>query len=184
MIKKRFLNTASFICGLITGVIILIIAVFFYNLSAKEPNLQSDLFAVHGCDVFVGYNPEILYYVEIPNPIPLLDRIQLLANKISRLKFGRRPITVVKIDLRQHKKIAIIDLHDREVPLSEHGTWYYSFQGTAGGISSWITLTKSFLQKDYQGEWIDGVEFLYNGKQFTNDQWDHIHLEGTFMQDE
>ncbi len=46
------------------------------------------------------------------------------------------------------------------------------FQGSAGGGWTCYTLQTTMLQPDYDGEWIDGVRFLYNGEE--NKYFRHI----------
>jgi len=43
-------------------------------------------------------------------------------------------------------------------------------------------LTMTFMQPDYKGEWIDGVEFYYRGKPM--EEWDHINLTGTILRED
>lgn len=92
------------------------------------------------------------------------------------------PINILRIEERNNKKIAIIDL--REFIASDSTGYLPSwrtiyFQGSTGGYFTTLTLTKSFLQKDYKGKWIDGIEFYYEGKQILEGEWDHIGLYGT-----
>ena len=75
-----------------------------------------------------------------------------------------------------NKKIAIISLN--EFPYKHRTSWKgIYFQGSCGGWSTQITLTKTFLQEDYAKDWIDGIEFYYEGSLF-NEEWDHIDLSG------
>lgn len=181
---KRFLNTTSFICGLLAGIAVLLIADYFFNSSAKQIDPLYNLLAIHGVDASNVEHEAYCFYIDIPNSIPLIDKVQVLASKMSKFELGNRPITVADIELRKGKKIAIIDLHDGQ-PLTPNdmASWYARFQGSLNGVVTETVLIKSFLQEDYQGEWLDGVEFLYQGKPFYEDQWDHIQLHGTFMRD-
>ncbi|MCF7957450.1 MAG: hypothetical protein K9M57_03270 [Phycisphaerae bacterium] len=49
------------------------------------------------------------------------------------------------------------------------------FQGSAGGSATRYTLLETFLQPDYKGQWIDGIEFRYNGKKLP-EQIAHLTL--------
>ena len=79
------------------------------------------------------------------------------------------------------KSVAVINL--RESPINEeiagpeemigHSWATYYFQGSTGGVLTSIKLVETFLQRDYRGPWIDGVQFLYEGNQI-----DFEHVEG------
>jgi hypothetical protein len=160
----------------ITGLalVIAILGYFLAKPAEKQPAPEFDYFAVYAADVHYGsYDPEINYYVKIPNGVPLKDRVQTLADKLSILRFSRLPIKLVSIKDDQGKKTAIIDL--REIKNSNNITWRSRyFQGTAGGTDTTISLKNSFMQSGYEGPWIDEVEFRYNGQLLSANKWDHI----------
>lgn len=184
MAQQSSLDTTSFICGLLAGIAVLLTADYFFDPPAKQTSAQGGLLTIYGVDVTNVLHEEYCFYVTVPNSLPLIDRIQLFADKVSQFEFKHRPITVMGIELRDGKQIATIDLHDSQpLPNTDDASWYARFQGSTGGIITETVLTKSFLQDEYQGQWIDGIEFLYNGKPFYEDQWDHIHLNGTYMRD-
>ncbi|CCQ95936.1 hypothetical protein CULT_330021 [[Clostridium] ultunense Esp] len=118
------------------------------------------------------YKKEIKYYVTIPKILPMEEQLHLLVNKLSQYCFNGLPIEIVDIKDIEGKKIAIINLkeysinqgiEDLEKLIGSSWKAYY-FQGTAGGIITSYQLIDTLLQKDYDGEWIDGVQFLYEGK--------------------
>jgi hypothetical protein len=140
-----------------------------------EKKTTEYFFKIYGADREANYE-EINFYVAIPENLPLLEKLKLLADRLSRFKFGNLPINVLRIEDRNNQKIAIIELNERghSYPVSWRGHY---FQGSTRGHFTTITLIKSFLQKDYKGKWIDGVEFYYQGKPIS-DEWDHISLSG------
>ncbi len=80
------------------------------------------------------------------------------------------PIEVKEIMLVDGKKIAIVNLSEAQdfkesSPENYKGfTWCMMyFQGSCGGITTSKNLMESFLQRDFKGVWIDGVQFLYEG---------------------
>lgn len=86
----------------------------------------------------------------------------------------------MRIENRNNKKIAIIDLREKNHPYPHGYSWRgIYFQGSSGGGSTTVTLIKTFLQENYKGEWIDGVEFYYEGKPIVENEWAHIFLSGT-----
>ena len=50
------------------------------------------------------------------------------------------------------------------------------FQGSTGGNATVTKLIRTFLQEDFEGEWVDGVKFLYNNDDTNN--FEHI---GNFL---
>ena len=122
---------------------------------------------------------EINFYVAIPDDLSLLKKLKLLADKLSRFKFSYLPIDVLRIEDRGGKKIAIIELKETKYSCPSCPSWRtLYFQGSTGGYFTTLTLIETFLQRDYEGEWIDGVEFYYEGSP-VSDEWDHISLSGT-----
>lgn len=96
--------------------------------------------------------------------------LQELANMVSKECFNDEvTINVVDVD---EENIATIDLIDEQV-------WSSYFQGSAGAEMTREVLLSTFLQKDYDGEWIDGVKFLVDGQE--NLEFDHISFDKVFM---
>lgn len=149
--------------------------------SMKTDSTQSDstdLMEIYGSDR-EAVKEEVNFYVKIPRDKPLADRIKILAEKLSRFRFEDNPITLLRIENRYGKKVAVINLE--EPAWSGPNTWSgMYFQGSTGGRFTSSTLVLTFLQEGYKGEWIDGVQFYYQGKPFSSD-WDHINLSGTFF---
>lgn len=149
----------------------------------KIQKLQSQLITPSGAEFFKVYSMDpntyeviIDFYVRIQKNLPLIDKLKILAAKLSKLVFDYYPINVLRIKNRNGKRIAVIELKEPDFPNAFTWSGGY-FQGTAGGMSKTITLRGTFLQVDYPGEWIDGVEFYYEGEPISRD-WDHIGLSG------
>lgn len=117
---------------------------------------------------------EVHFYVHLPEDSSLKDQLNVVASTLSRFKFSNLPIEVMRIEDRNGKKIALIDLREDSNHQSSWETGY--FQGSTGGGATTLTLAKSFLQPNYKGDWIDGVEFYYKGKPMS--EWDHVNLQG------
>ncbi|MFH1096881.1 MAG: hypothetical protein ABH886_01640 [Candidatus Desantisbacteria bacterium] len=171
--KNIWIITAIFITALVVGV-----GVYWWQESKTARNQQvlEDFFKVYGSDKGANHE-EINFYVAVPKNFPLLEKLKLLADRLSRFEFQYHPINVLGIKSYNNKKIAIIELNELNYP--EAFTWRGGyFQGSTGGGFTTLTLTKTFLQEDYKGNWIDGVKFYYEGKPISSD-WDHIALSGT-----
>lgn len=143
---------------------------------AFEKKVAADLCKVYGADKEARHE-EIHFYVAVPKRLPLLEKLKVLAYRLSSHEFGGHPISVLRIENREDRRIAVIELKELDSPRAF--TWRGGyFQGSTGGHFTTLTLTKTFLQEDYEGEWIDGVEFYYEGEPISDD-WDHIFLSGT-----
>ena len=96
------------------------------------------------------------------------EKVNALIKQISKVSFNNAPIVLEKIE----NNIAYIDLKEGE------NTNYWSekyFQGSTGGSITTYTLTENILQRNYNGEWISGVFFSYEGK--TDMEFDHIDMD-------
>lgn len=155
-------------------VVLVALASHFIDVGENQPTPQNSFFPVYGYDRNL-LQEEINYYVNIPNSIPLLDKLKMLADGVARFQFHSLEINVLRIEFLQGKKIAIINLQEPE-HLNSYSWVSSCFQGSAGGAATKFILVESFLQTDYKGQWVDGVKFLYNGKPIAPDQWDHIDL--------
>jgi hypothetical protein len=161
----------------------------YHKLSKERIKVEKEVeyFPVYGPDKN-GMNIEVNFYVEIPDNLSVIEKLRILADKLSRFEFNL-PIEVLSIGEENYKKIAIINLLEykwnsesselKDSSDSAGISWHFDyFQGSTGGFFTTKTLIETFLQEDYSGEWIDGVEFYYEGKSISND-WDHISLSGT-----
>ena len=70
----------------------------------------------------------------------------------------------------------------RKLPSKHESAFYGYFQGSAGGYSTTVTLTRTFVQPNYQENWIKGVQFYYAGKPIQDGDWDHIKLDGVISE--
>lgn len=116
------------------------------------------------------------FYVATDEKATLRYKVELIADILSSIYFRDNPINLLRIENRDGRKIGIIDL--RESGIEGVSTWRGGFfQGSSGGQWTTYMLTNAFLQPDYNGEWIDGVVFYYEGEPISN-EWDHIFLHG------
>jgi hypothetical protein len=159
-------------------------------------------FTVYGADPYTLSTTDDSA-IAIPEGLPLAERLQILASALSRRRFGNLPIEIVGVEERDGKTIALVnllesdwnrDLFAREMRLWDEGkgeeakslrrksqrpSWrMLYFQGSTGGACTTIMLVDTFLQRDYDGPWLDGVKFYYEGEPISR-EWDHIHLSGT-----
>ena len=108
-------------------------------------------------------------YVRIDPHLTLAEQCQSLADQLSRLRFGNLPIEVVSIEQRDSGSVAIVNL--KEADSTSRYSWRAGyFQGSCGGIMTSTTLIGTLLQQDFGGEWVDGIEFLYEGNRISEFQ--------------
>lgn len=109
------------------------------------------------------YAVEKLSDIKVKEDSTLQEKLTAVANEISTKVFKGLPITIVKIDTTNGVKKAIINLEEKE-GLDANASWSRGYlQGSAGGTITSKTLIETFTQKTYTGEWVDSIEFKYNG---------------------
>lgn len=131
------------------------------------------LFPVYGLDRD-AMEEEVNFHVTVPQDIPLKEKLEKLCEALRRFRFNHLPISVDAVDVRDGCRVAII--HLREDPSESWRNGH--FQGSTGGHLTSLTLTKTLLQPDYDGDWIDCVEFYYEGEPIAANRWDHIWMNG------
>lgn len=149
---------------------------YFYQLNENNnfnlPTVNQDVFAIYS-SLPDAMGIELGAYILIPSNISLYDKLKVLSVKLTNFIF-KKGIEVVRIEDRKKQKIAIINLLDK--PSSSY-KWKSSFQGSTGGGFTTSILKKTFLQPNSKYKWIDGVEFLLNGKPIVDEN--HTALSGT-----
>jgi len=132
---------------------------------------KESVYPIYSADVNT-YAKEIHFGTYIPGNLSIKNKLEAIANSLSEVHFSNLPIEVSQITEIDGKKVAIINLKESEEnqkindPSQFKGpSWAtHYFQGSTGGTITSISLIETFLQKDYEGQWIDGVKFLYNNK--------------------
>ena len=117
--------------------------------------------------------------VEIDENLSLEEKIEKLSKELSEKGFDSLPIEFVKINDIEGKKIALFNLNelgnnatDITVDKYEGINWINNyFAGSSGGSITEYTLITTLLQKNYTGEWVDGVEFTYKNSKI---EFDHV----------
>ncbi|MGG7177817.1 hypothetical protein ACQPU1_09500 [Clostridium paraputrificum] len=104
--------------------------------------------------------PIELSTIKMDEKLELKDKVSKLAKELSNKNFKDLPINLIRIDVIDGKKIAIVSLDEIDKNTSPSWSREY-FQGSTGGAVTTKSLVETFLQNNYKGEWIDGVQFLY-----------------------
>ena len=125
----------------------------------------------------------IIGKVEINEKLTLEEKIEKLAYELSEKSFDGLPIQLVKINNVEGKKIALFNLDElgnnaKDITFDKYEgvNWINNyFAGSAGGSITEYTLLTTLLQRNYTGEWIDGIEFTYKNSKI---EFDHVPLLG------
>jgi hypothetical protein len=120
--------------------------------------------------------------ISIPDTMVLISKISALMDSVSYYYFNNLKIEVLAIDSAENNfKTLKINLKENPgfvIPdsLGKSRSWYDFFQGSAGGQQTTLILIETVLQKQYEGDWIDAVEFFYRDEIIG--ERDHINLSG------
>ncbi|MBB6716133.1 hypothetical protein [Clostridium gasigenes] len=149
----------------------------------KEPEVEVDYFNIYRSNIDT-YEKEIKIKKSVPKTTekdPRMYQLRHIVYSLSKNCFSGLPIEFIRIENVNGKDIAIINLKERKEnegivdydKLKVKGqTWSWSYlQGSTGGKITTVSLEETILQREYNGNWIDGVEFLYNDKKI---QMQHV----------
>ena len=121
--------------------------------------------------------------VEVNEDLSLEEKIEKLSKELSEKVFDNLPIEFVKINDIEGKKISLFNLDElgnnaKDITFDKYEgiNWINNyFAGSAGGSVTEYTLITTLLQKNYTGEWIDGIEFTYKNSKI---EFDHVPALG------
>lgn len=143
--------------------------VYILGLSEKE-RMGYTILPIYNANINT-LEREISYYIYLPTQSTLEEKINVLAEKLSKYSFKNLPIEVIGIETIDTKRVAVINLQDHAPELNTYSWINNYFQGTSGGSMTSRRLVETFLQREYKGQWVDGVKILYNN---TTQESDHI----------
>jgi outer membrane murein-binding lipoprotein Lpp len=103
----------------------------------------------------------------------LRGKLEEVSRALSSEVFEKLTIDLKEVTTIDGKEIATFNLKD--VPGIEKAWGEIYFQGSTGGSATIMALTDTLLQKDYQGEWVDGVKFLYEDQAI---EFEHVESLG------
>lgn len=145
-------------------------------INEKLSKNKDNFYAIYTANTYT-MDKEVFFWIYIPGPLSIKQRLDVLANALSQSSFNNLPISVIKIEETQGKRIAVINLMESKenqgvanASLFKGYSWaQVYFQGSTGGSVTSTSLVETFLQREYDGDWIDGVRFLYsNGSAWTD----------------
>lgn len=130
---------------------------------------KNNIYPIYTSNIYT-FEKEVDGYIYINNSISLMQKLDTLANVLSEVYFDNLPIQVIKIEEVDKKKIAVVNLSESKENQGITNSNDYKgkswsllyFQGSTGGHITSTQLIETLLQRDYKGQWIDGVRFLYN----------------------
>jgi hypothetical protein len=131
-------------------------------------NKNDNMYPIYTADIDT-YERKIDVYFYITKETVLKQKLQILSKVLSEAYFDNLPIKVLRIEEIDKKKIAIVNLSESaenqgitDYKALKGKTWKIHYmQGSTGGTVTSTRLIETLLQRDYAGQWIDGVKFLY-----------------------
>ena len=112
-------------------------------------------------------------FVGIERTSDLNGRLEEVAKALAADVFEGLTISLKDVATVEGKEVATFNLKDASGTGKTWGESY--FQGSTGGSATIMALTETLLQKDYKGEWIDGVKFLYEDQAI---EFEHVESLG------
>jgi hypothetical protein len=115
--------------------------------------------------------------VKIPSDADLQQKLSMLADSLSFYYFNNLLIRIKDFRDDNVAEIELVEPDGFKGPgsLPPYRNWYDFFQGSHGGRETSIRLQYTFLQPNYEGQWIEDIEFTYQGQPLED--FDHIILE-------
>lgn len=112
--------------------------------------------------------------IKVKQDLSLQEKLQAIADALSKECFEGLTIEVKEIKSIGNNEIAIIDLKDEGT--DKEPSWMVNFfQGSTGAGITKTAIEESFLQRNTDDKWVDGIEIYYNGKVLSSD---HIEFNG------
>ena len=139
------------------------------QINGSSLRYKDNIYPIYTADNYT-YELMMAAYIYMPKEDALKKKLETLAKVLSETHFDNLPIQVVRIEEIDKKKIAIVNLKESaenqgitnyEKLVGKTWTTLY-MQGSTGGTVTQTTLIETLLQREYKGQWIDGVKFLYN----------------------
>lgn len=136
-----------------------------------EPQADEETLPVFGADN--NHQRIKISSITVKTDEPLLTKMKYLGAEIGVKFFGGLTMEAKEIKTVSGKKVLVVNLIESSGAVGEKSWVYDYFQGSTGGLMTSIALSETFLQKEYSGTWIDGVQFLLDGEAI-----DYEHVEG------
>lgn len=116
--------------------------------------------------------PQVVGTVEIPMEFSLEQRLQYLGDALTEEVFPGLSMEFTGFQTMEGRTVAVLDLIEPENQAVGDPSWIYNyFQGSTGGMITTNALVETFLQRDFDGDWIEGVYFTLNGESI---QFEHV----------
>lgn len=144
--------------------IILIVSTMLYAIQLIKPDQLTFPIYTANSDT---YEREEVADIRVDKDTELDDILTALVKDLSEKVF-KLPMTYESTQIILGQKIAVVNLHEKPEDKSVEYTavsWRTGyFQGSTGGVVTSVSLVETMLQREYDGDWVDGVKFLYEGK--------------------
>ncbi|WP_238883314.1 hypothetical protein [Clostridium sp. YIM B02551] len=91
------------------------------------------------------------------------DKVKAVTKEVMDKWFNGKSYEV-STKKENNKVIAVINLKETK-SVQDSSSWYQQFQGDQQALINAKRIVNNILQKDYSGEWVQGVKVLYNGEE-------------------
>lgn len=139
------------------------------NNSKKNKKENTNIYDARIISIDANTNKnKVIGNIKINDNLTMENKIQLVIKEVSALQFENAPIELTKIE----NNIAYINIREDK----ENKLWSSRFfQGSTGSNITSYTLVESLLQRDYEGDWVDGIYITYENK--ADIEFDHIDTD-------
>lgn len=127
-----------------------------------EPAADEEVILVYGADS--NSKPYQESSITAKTDEPLLNKMDALGKELGETYFGGLTMEALEIKAVNGKDVLVVNLIEGSGKVGEKSWEYDYFQGSTGGNNTTIALSETFLQHNYSGTWIDGVQFLLDGE--------------------
>lgn len=157
--------------GVILASLLLIITLITFSLNkqealSKQEEVSTSVFSIYTVD---SENMSLIKETELRvsrKKPDIKESLDVILNTISEDKFNGLDLYVDSIVKEEDKDIAVIKLEDKGI---KNNNWEDNyFKDSAKGKITETILIENILQREIEGDWIDGVKFLYKGKEIKN----------------
>lgn len=150
------------------------------TVNASENDIN--IIPIYGYDIDTA-NSEVISWIPLISSNGIEKNIEILAKYMEDKYFNKGHITIEEIIDVDGKRVAIINLKEKESNTKEKNSIWMSryFAGSAGGRATESRMKLTFLQPGYSGEWIDGIKLLYEGVPL---EFNHANLPDIIYREE
>ena len=146
----------------ITSLLIIFLIFFYLGYTDFALFRKKETFTIYN-----GYaSLFVTHKIEVFSDLSLKNKLQNIADSLSRIVFYNLPVKVVSIDTVENKTVATINLLDYDSRFTDEKNRYNGWkdmhlENPVYEKCTGESISYSFAQPKYKGQWIDGFKILY-----------------------